>query len=151
MQRHYNVVDLPENPHNRHPISRPLWQDMGCHLWEQTLIYIMFKPLQCCMKYHVKLDCVILAHDCITHSVMMKCAGYRLDYEFIKDTPYLPSQPCYEMFFCEYIGEYYFVMKMFDCTWKFPFRAPQSSLKAPLYTFVHQRNTMKSASWDICE
>ena len=48
----FNAVNFLKNPHNRHPISRPLGRDMGCLLWEQTLIYVMLEPLHCCRKYH---------------------------------------------------------------------------------------------------
>ena len=30
---HYNVVNFPQYPHNRHPIACPWGRGMGCLLW----------------------------------------------------------------------------------------------------------------------
>ena len=67
VRRHYNTINFLKNPHNRHPISRPLGQIVGCLLWKQALIYryVIFKPLQRGIKYLVNLDRVITATDCI--------------------------------------------------------------------------------------
>ena len=37
---------------------------MGCLLWVQTLIYILYQSLKWCMKYHVILYHVITTPDC---------------------------------------------------------------------------------------
>ena len=62
---HYNVVSFLKNPHKRHPIAHPLGRDMGCFFWIQTLIYIMSQWVQWCMQYHLILDRIITAPDCI--------------------------------------------------------------------------------------
>ena len=54
-----------QNTHNRHPIARPCWRDMGCLLRVQALINVLPRSLQWCMKYHVVLDHVITTLDCI--------------------------------------------------------------------------------------
>ena len=51
-----------------HPIGRPLGQGMGCILWFQTLIYTLSQSLQWFMQWHVILDRVITALDCIMKS-----------------------------------------------------------------------------------
>ena len=53
------------NPHKLHPI------DMGCNLWFDSLLYILLQSLQCCMKYHVILDCVM---DILLHHFVL-CEG----------------------------------------------------------------------------
>ena len=35
------MMQSVEKSSQKHPISRPLGRDMGCFLWEQTLIYVM--------------------------------------------------------------------------------------------------------------
>ena len=35
-RRYKAVIFVFENPHNRHPIARPLWRDMECLLWAQA-------------------------------------------------------------------------------------------------------------------
>ena len=58
-------VSFLSNSHKRYPISRLLGHNVRCLLWEQTLIYVLIDPLQCGMKYLVKMDLVIMAPDCI--------------------------------------------------------------------------------------
>ena len=45
--RHSNVVRC----HRRHPWARPLYRDMGCLLWVQTLIYILPKSVMYAISY----------------------------------------------------------------------------------------------------
>ena len=61
----YNVVNFLPNSHKRHPIAHPLGPGMGYILWVQTMIYTLPQSLQWCMQYHVILDCVVTAFDCI--------------------------------------------------------------------------------------
>ena len=42
----YSMVNFLKNPHNRHPIARPLGRDMECLLCSQTLIYILPQSVQ---------------------------------------------------------------------------------------------------------
>ena len=53
------------NPHKIHLIARPLQRGMGCSLCVLTVVYTLYQSLQWCMQYHVILDCVITALDCI--------------------------------------------------------------------------------------
>ena len=53
------------NPHQIHPIARPLGRAMGCILWFQTLFYILPKSVQCCLQYYVILNHAIMALYCI--------------------------------------------------------------------------------------
>ena len=65
---HYNPVNFLENPYNRHPIARPWGRVMGCPFLVQTLIYIPLASMpcmQCCMKYYVILELVIMVLHCI--------------------------------------------------------------------------------------
>ena len=70
---YYNAVKFHEYSHKMHPI-----EGMGCNLWFNTLICIMLQSMQCCMKYLVTLDCIMLALDCIllvliiTHPIFWK-------------------------------------------------------------------------------
>ena len=48
------------------PIAHPLGRAMGCLLWVQTLIDVLNPFLQWRVKYHVILDRVIMALDCIS-------------------------------------------------------------------------------------
>ena len=59
----YNAVNFILNPYKIRPIADPLGQGMGCDLWYVTLIYSLLQSMQCCMKYCVILDSVIMALD----------------------------------------------------------------------------------------
>ena len=61
MQCHYDAVNFLAYPHKIHLIARPLGRDMACNLWFDNLIYILFQSAQCCMKYRVILDRVVMA------------------------------------------------------------------------------------------
>ena len=61
----YNAVNFLQNPHNIHPIAHPWGRGMGCILWAQIVIYTLPQSLQWCMQYHVILDRVITALDCL--------------------------------------------------------------------------------------
>ena len=65
VQCRYNAVNfLPKwNPHKRHPIARPLGQDMRCLLWVEILMDILSQSQKWCMQYHVILDCIIMVLD----------------------------------------------------------------------------------------
>ena len=65
VQWHYNAVNFLQNHRKRHPIAHPLGWDMGCLLWIKTYIHILPLSLQWCVQYHVILDHVIMALDCI--------------------------------------------------------------------------------------
>ena len=91
MRCRYNAVNFLPNPHKIHLIARPLERvsnigfitvhglneghiapcplerGMGCILWVQNMVYTrtLHQLLQWCMQYHVILDCVITALDCI--------------------------------------------------------------------------------------
>ena len=60
----YNAVNFLPNPHKIHIIARWLGRDMGCNLWFDTQIYIMFHSAQSTLKYRVILDRVITALGC---------------------------------------------------------------------------------------
>ena len=49
----------------RAPHSSPVRVSYGVSLWIQTLIYILFEPLQWYTQYNAILDCVITAPDTI--------------------------------------------------------------------------------------
>ena len=66
---HYNAVHFLQNPYIRQLIARPWGRDMRCLLWIQPLIYILPQFLQWCMQYHVILDRVITALDCMHKNV----------------------------------------------------------------------------------
>ena len=62
----YNAVKFLQNAHKRHPIAHPLGQDIRCILWAQTLIYSLPQSLQWWIQYHIILDRIITALDCIS-------------------------------------------------------------------------------------
>ena len=47
VQCHYNTVNFLQYPHNRHPITCPLGQGMGCLLCFSSLIHVLLLSLQC--------------------------------------------------------------------------------------------------------
>ena len=55
-----------QNIHERHATARPSGRGMGCLLWVQLLIDILPQFLQWYVQYHVILDRVISALDCIS-------------------------------------------------------------------------------------
>ena len=61
----YSGANSLSNPHNRHPISHPWGHGMRCHLWVQTLIYVLLHFLFGCMQY-VVLDHAKMAPNCDT-------------------------------------------------------------------------------------
>ena len=61
-----NAVNILTNPHNIHPIARPLGRGMGCILWIQTVIHTLPQSLQWVVKYNRILDRVITTLDCIS-------------------------------------------------------------------------------------
>ena len=61
----YNAVNFPPNPPKIHRIAPPLGRDMESILWVQTVIYTLSQSTQGCMQYHVILDRVITALDCL--------------------------------------------------------------------------------------
>ena len=67
MRCRYSAVCFLKNPHERHPIARPLGRAIGCLLWLPTLIHILLRSVQRCLQYHVMLDCVITTFHCIYH------------------------------------------------------------------------------------
>ena len=68
---HYGMVNFLTNIHKRHPIDRLLGWGMGCLLWIQHPIDILPQFLQLFMQYHIILDCVIAALDCICILILM--------------------------------------------------------------------------------
>ena len=55
-------------PYNGPTSTRPWERDKGYLLWVQPLIYVLLQPLYGFMRYHIKLDRVTTAPDCIpTH------------------------------------------------------------------------------------
>ena len=60
----YNAVNFLPNPHEIHPIARPLGRGMVCNLWFDTLIYILLQSTQCRIRFCVIFDRVITALDC---------------------------------------------------------------------------------------
>ena len=71
VQCRYNTVNFLPNSPKIHPISHLLGWGMGCILWVQTLIYTLPQSLQWCMQYHVILDCIITAPDCMHYYASM--------------------------------------------------------------------------------
>ena len=65
----YNAVKFLQNIHKRHPRARPNGHAMGCVLWVQTDILPPF--LQWCEQYHVILDRVMTALDCMYLPMMV--------------------------------------------------------------------------------
>ena len=65
VQCHHKAVNFLQNIYKRHPIARPSGRGMWCLLWVQPLIDILPHFLQWCVQYHVILDHVITALDCI--------------------------------------------------------------------------------------
>ena len=78
MRCRYNAVTLLQIPHQRHPMAHPLGRYIGCILWVQTLIYILNQSLRWRMQYHVILDRVITALDCICHRSEQKCCDWQI-------------------------------------------------------------------------
>ena len=60
----YNVNFL-QNSHNRQPIGRSWWRDMGCLSWIWNVNYVLLLSSQCRLSYRDKLDRVIAALDCV--------------------------------------------------------------------------------------
>ena len=67
MRYRYNAVNFPPNPPKIHPIAPSLGRDMESILWVQTVIYTLCQSTQGCMQYHVILDRVITALDCLCY------------------------------------------------------------------------------------
>ena len=63
----FSAVKFLLNIHKRHPIPRPL--GMGCLLWIESLTDILPQFLQWCVQYHVTLDRVITAINCIDNAL----------------------------------------------------------------------------------
>ena len=61
----YNAVNFLPNPPQRYTIAPRLGQGMGCNLWFDTRSYILLQSTQCCMKYCVILERVIMTLYCI--------------------------------------------------------------------------------------
>ena len=49
----------------RHPLARPIGRGMGCLFWIRILLYVLLHSLQWFIRYHVALNRVITALDCI--------------------------------------------------------------------------------------
>ena len=100
VQCRYNAVNFLPNPHKIQPISRPSGRDMGCNLWFDTLIYILHQSTQCCIKYRVILNRVIMWLDCKSHSIGMVLFWFRLvmlpDLNWFMSTIY----PCFMVVLC---------------------------------------------------
>ena len=62
---HYYPVSFLQSHHKIHPIACPLGWGMGCLLWVQYLIYILYQSPQWCAQYRVILDCIITTLECI--------------------------------------------------------------------------------------
>ena len=71
------LVNFLHIPHKSHLIAHPLGQAMRCPLWIQILIYILLQSLQRCMQYHVILDRVLMAMDCIWRSNLFSLHYHR--------------------------------------------------------------------------
>ena len=61
----YSTINFLQNPHKWHPIAGPLGWGLVCLLWIQILIYILLQSLQSYMQYHLVLERIITALDCI--------------------------------------------------------------------------------------
>ena len=67
---HYNAVSFLQNPHKVHPHKLPMRVRYGVSLMSLNSYYILLKSLQCFMQYHVILDRVIMAPDCIFNKII---------------------------------------------------------------------------------
>ena len=61
----YNAVNFLPNSHKIHHLARPLGRGMGFIVWVPTVIYTQPQSLELYMQYHVILNRVITAPDCI--------------------------------------------------------------------------------------
>ena len=75
----YNAANFLWNFHKIHPIAGPIGQAMGCILWVQTMFYTLPQSQQWCMQYHVILDLIIMALDCMYHNL---CVMYYTSLDF---------------------------------------------------------------------
>ena len=64
VQCHYNVLNFLQKSHNRHPIPCPWGQGMGCILWVQSLLQVLYHLLQFSMQYNVTVVTVTCPSTC---------------------------------------------------------------------------------------
>ena len=69
-------------------IACPLGWGMGCLLWNQIIIYIQLQSLQCCMQYHVILDRILMAIDCICKVEISQDIAIMCTYWFVMFVPF---------------------------------------------------------------
>ena len=79
MRYRYNAVNFYQILTKNTPIYRPLGRGMGCNLWFDTLIYILLKSTQCCMKYHVILGRVKTALDYVCQTFCYNAVTWLID------------------------------------------------------------------------